>query len=393
MNSINNCKSDLSCSARRVFIDELHLIFSDSGAMLILLLAMLIYTTIYSIAYGAEVVESVPIAVVDEDNTSLSRRFVDGLRSGPNTQVCYQPSALHEAKQLFYNQDVSGVLYIPDGFSRDIYSGVQTDVTAVLDGSHLLLYRGVLEQATADVLMTDAAIEVDKLVASGAVGGDVEPVVEPISYNSHVLYNSSLGYGSFVMPSILVVIIQQTLLIGVAMVAIRRRERVVCLANTYIQCVITICTRMLVYILIYAVSLTIALGVIWPIFGFPYNGSTCDVVLLMFIYMVAAFAFANAISYLFKRREAPMLLMLWSSVPVLLLAGVSYPREAFASWLYDIGRMLPSSSAVDAFIRVGSMGASLYNVRHEVLTLVVLAMAYLSVSVWLERYYSKHRAL
>jgi ABC-2 type transport system permease protein len=150
---------------------------------------------------------------------------------------------------------------------------------------------------------------------------------------------------------------------------------------------------MLVYILIYAVSLTIALGVIWPIFGFPYNGSTCDVVLLMFIYMVAAFAFTNAISYLFKRREAPILLMLWSSVPVLLLAGVSYPREAFASWLYDIGRMLPSSSAVDAFIRVGSMGASLYNVRHEVLTLVVLAMAYLSVSVWLERYYSKHRAL
>ena len=272
MNSINNCKSDLSYSARRVFIDELNLIFSDSGAMLILLFAMLIYTTIYSIAYGAEVVESVPIAVVDEDNTSLSRRFVDGLRSGPNTQVRYQPSALYEAKQLFYNQDVSGVLYIPDGFSRDIYSGVQTDVTAVLDGSHLLLYRGVLEQATADVLMTDAVIEVDKLIASGAVGGDVEPVVEPISYNSHVLYNSSLGYGSFVMPSILVVIIQQTLLIGVAMVAIRRRERVVCLATTYIQCVITICVRMLVYILIYAVSLTIALGVIWPIFGFPYNG-------------------------------------------------------------------------------------------------------------------------
>ncbi|MBR4964378.1 MAG: ABC transporter permease [Alistipes sp.] len=371
----------------------MNLIFSDSGAMLILLFAMLIYTTIYSIAYGAEVVESVPIAVVDEDNTSLSRRFVDGLRSGPNTQVRYQPSALYEAKQLFYNQDVSSVLYIPDGFSRDIYSGVQTDVTAVLDGSHLLLYRGVLEQATADVLMTDAVIEVDKLIASGAVGGDVEPVVEPISYNSHVLYNSSLGYGSFVMPSILVVIIQQTLLIGVAMVAIRRRERVVCLATTYIQCVITICVRMLVYILIYAVSLTIALGVIWPIFGFPYNGSTRDVVLLMFIYMAAAFAFANAISYLFKRREAPMLLMLWSSVPVLLLAGVSYPREAFASWLYDIGRMLPSSSAVDAFIRVGSMGASLYNVRHEVLTLVVLAMAYMSVSIWLERYYSKHRAL
>ena len=71
----------------RLVIREFRLIFSDSGAMLLLLFAMLIYATIYSIAYGAEVVESVSIAVVDEDNTTSSRDIVAGLREGAEVTV------------------------------------------------------------------------------------------------------------------------------------------------------------------------------------------------------------------------------------------------------------------------------------------------------------------
>ena len=107
---------------RRVFIEELKLILSDGGAMLILLFAMLIYTTIYSIAYGAEVVESVDIAVVDEDHTPTSRRLIEGLRSGPNTRVGYEPQSIAEAQNLFYRNDIYGIVVIPNGFERRLLS-------------------------------------------------------------------------------------------------------------------------------------------------------------------------------------------------------------------------------------------------------------------------------
>ena len=73
-----------------VVVDEFRMILTDGGAILILLFAMLIYTTIYSIAYGREVVESVDIAIVDEDNTPTSRQIIARLRSGPNTRLAYR---------------------------------------------------------------------------------------------------------------------------------------------------------------------------------------------------------------------------------------------------------------------------------------------------------------
>jgi len=367
--------------------DEIHMLFDDAGAMLIILFAILIYTTVYAVAYGREVVSDVVIGVVDEDNTASSRRLVDGLRSGPNTAVEYSPVSITDAEQMFYDRDIYGVIYIPSGYEHALMSGNQADVGVVLDGSHLLLYRQVLQQAAADILTLGANVEVERLVSRGVDAATIQSVVQPVAYDGHVMYNPSLGYGSFVMPSILVVIIQQTLIIGLALIAVRRREK-----GAYSGC-ITLWTsvkmtvaKILVYIVIYGVNLAIILGVIWPIFGFPYAGCTFDVVLLMAVYLIAVISLGLALSHLFRRREAPFLLLLWSSVPILLLAGLSLPKEAFPEWLYAVGELLPSSSAVRGYVAIGTMGASVGDISNEMGTLVTLAVVYLLAAIVVEKY-------
>ena len=367
---------------RRVFIEELRLILSDSGAMLIILFAMLIYTTIYSLAYGAEVVESIDIAVVDEDNTPTSRALIEGLRSGPNTRVGYEPQSIMEAKELLYRREVYGIVNVPHGFERRLLSSEGATVSLILDGSHLLLYSRVYEQAVTDALTQGANVEVGYLVAMGADDITAMGVIQPVKFSKQVLYNPSLGYGSFVMPSIVVVIIQQTLLIGVAMVAMRRRKEV---SLTWGGSVKRVFTISLVYVFIYALSLAIVMLTIWQIFGFPMSGKFINIALLMFLYILASASLAQSLSHLFKRREAPIMMLLWSSVPILLLAGVSYPREAFAEWLYAIGRLLPSSSAVDGFIRLNSMGAPLCDVQKELYTLLILAFLYTLIAIISEK--------
>ena len=283
---------------------------------------------------------------------------------GDNTVVAYEVGSVNEGKALFYNRDVYGIVVVPDGFERDLLSGCGATVSVILDGSHLLLYRSVLEQAMADVL-----------------GGNA-----PVRLVSEVLYNRSLGYGSFVMPSIVVLLVQQTLLIGVGMVAIRRRRHSLLIAHrTWLYSVWQVLSIMLTHIVIYGFSLSVVLATLWPLFGFPFNGEIGDVALLLLLYIVASSAFAQVLSYLFKRREAPILTLLWSSVPILLLAGVSYPKEAFPEWLYDVGRIFPSSSAVDGFISLNTMGASLENIGQELATIVILALFYTLIAVGLEK--------
>ena len=368
--------------------EELKTILSDSGALLLIIFAIFIYTIIYSTAYGADVVRDVKICIVDDDHTSLSRTLINGLRSGPNTEVCYEVESLDAAKELFFNHDVYGIVYIPQGFESKTIGGEQGNISLILDGGHLLLYRQVLEQAAADILELGASIEIEHLISQG--DSEVESIVEPIIYDSHTLYNPSLGYGSFVMPTILIVIIQQTMLIGIAMVRLRRKatqcQRLITLAKLTIS-------KIFVYTILYMINSIIILAVIWPIFGFPYNGATLDIATLLLLYMIAASALGIAISHLFRRREAPIMLLLWTSVPVLLLAGVSYPREAFPEWLYILGRLLPSSSAVDSFVAIGTMGATLSDRIIDILTLVALTIGYLAIAILVEYRTSKVKKL
>lgn len=381
-----NLKSVDKDSVLGIMHNELRLVFTDGGAMLIIVFAMLIYTTIYSFAYGREVVECIDIAVVDNDNTTTSRRIVSGLRSGPNTRVAYEPFDINSAKELYIRRKVHAIVYIPNGLEQDILAGVQANIALMLDGSHLLVYRAVLEQATKDILTQGATAEVMRLVANGVDEASALSMASAVSYDGHILYNPSLGYGSFVMPSVLVVIIQQTLIIGLAMVGIRRQrgglsDREVSLRRA-IKCVIA---KMLVYMSIYGINLTIILSTIWPIFGFPNAGEPLDVVVLMTLYIAAVSALGLALSHLFKRREAPLMLLLWISVPILLLAGVSYPHEAFPEWLYLLGRIFPSSSAVDAFVMVGTAGASLSDVCGDIAELALLATIYTICAVVAEK--------
>ena len=356
---------------------ELSAIFHDSGALLLLVIALPLYTIIYSTAYGSEVVRNVAIAVVDEDNTQSSRELINGIISGPNTAIHYEPQSILEAQELYFSDKIFGIVYIPHGFERNLLSNTQANIGIILDGSHLLLYRQVLEQVASDALTKGATIELMRLVERGQSEPTAMATIEPVALDIHHLYNRSLGYGSFVMPSVIMVIIQQTLIIDLAMIAARRRRK-----GLSIEIISTnsIIAKTLVYLIIYGINLTIILGIIWPIFGFPYIGNTLDIAIFTALYIIATLALGMAVAQLFKRRESPLLLLLSTSVPILLLAGVSYPREAYDSWLYDIGRLLPSSSGVDGFIALASRGATLGDILPEIVTLTLLSILYFSIA-------------
>ena len=356
---------------------ELSAIFHDSGTLLLLVIALPLYTIIYSTAYGSEVVRNVAIAVVDEDNTQSSRELINGIISGPNTAIHYEPQSILEAQELYFSDKIFGIVYIPHGFERNLLSNTQANIGIILDGSHLLLYRQVLEQVASDALTKGATIELMRLVERGQSEPTAMATIEPVALDIHHLYNRSLGYGSFVMPSVIMVIIQQTLIIDLAMIAARRRRK-----GLSIEIISTnsIIAKTLVYLIIYGINLTIILGIIWPIFGFPYIGNTLDIAIFTALYIIATLALGMAVAQLFKRRESPLLLLLSTSVPILLLAGVSYPREAYDSWLYDIGRLLPSSSGVDGFIALASRGATLGDILPEIVTLTLLSILYFSIA-------------
>lgn len=361
--------------------NEFRTIFTDEGALLVLVFALLIYATTYSLAYGSQVLRNVPIGVVDESRTDASRTLIGTFNAGPNTYVAYDPADMEEAKELFFRRKIYGIVYIPSNYEREILGGSQANVAIYADASYFLMYRQVFQEIVTTIGATGAMVEFRRLIARGADIPQAQATTQPVIYQSHNLFNPYLGYGSFVMPAIIMVIIQQTLLIGIGMIGGTWRElglySKLCPGNRRRMSTLPIVLgRATAYALIYAVTTTYILGLHYKLFHYPDNGTTGAVVAFMAVYLTACIALSLAVSTLFRYRENSLLLLLWTSIPILMLSGVSFPREGMPGWLYDFGQLFPSSHGVNGLIRIRTMGASLGEVLPEIKALAILAVIY-----------------
>jgi len=384
-----------------IFRQELRKIFTDEGVLLILVFATLIYATLYSATYGAQVLRNIPIGVIDESHTVSSRRLITLLDAGPNIHVAYEPTDMPTARELFFQREIYGIVYIPANYERQLLDNVQTCIAIYCDASNFLMYRQVFQDLVTSINLTGAQVELQRLVTRNTDIRQAQATIQPVVYQSHNLFNPYLGYGTFVMPAVLMVIIQQTLLIGIGMLGgtwyeqnrqpIKQPYSNLITRSDTIPFIVL--GRFLAHALIYTITTSYILGVHYRLFDYPDNGSTLAVIVFAAFYLTACILFALAVSTLFRHREDSLILLLWTSIPILMLSGVSFPREGMPQWLYAIGQLFPSSHGIDGLIRIRSMGASLNEVFPEIKALLTLAflfgiMACISTYRTIQRKYS-----
>ena len=376
-----------------VMRNEFRSIFTDEGVMLVLVFAIFIYSTIYGLAYGNQVLRNVPVGVIDNSKSPASRALTQSFDAGPNTYVAYEPADMEEAKKLFFDREIYGIVYIPKDYERKLLAGEQANVSIYCDASYFLMYRQVFQEIVSTLGYAGAKVEMQRLLAQGVNLPQAEAVTQPVIYQSHNLFNPYLGYGTFVMPAIIILIIQQTLLIGIGMIggtwhefdlyskfAPRGEERMFALP--------VLLGKAFTYIIVSGVIASYILTIHYHLYGYPMNGEPLTVIALVLPYILACIMLGIGLSTLFTRRENSILWLLWSSLPVLLLSGVSYPSEAMPEWMVALGKVLPSSHAVRAFIRVQDMGASFEDVLPEIrslwrLTVIYGGLAYIAMHLTL----------
>ena len=344
--------------------DEWRRVWHDEGVVLIVVFALFIYGISYSLGYGGEVLNEVPIAVVGGNNGAISRALTHEIDASPKVRVAHEVTDITEAEQLLNERKVWGAVAISPELDSDILAERQSRVAIIGDASYFLAYREVVEGAVSAVQAMNGVIIEQR-------EGAYNP---PILFEQRNLFNAELGYGVFVMPAIILLIVQQTALIGVGMVSATRRER----GERYkaVSPIAITIGRTITYFVIYALTLGFMLTVHYSLFDYPMRGAWWRCVAVIAPYLLAVIFLAQVVGALFRRRESSVVWLLWLSIPFLLVSGVSLPPQAFPQWLYLLGKIIPSSSAVDAWIAIQSRGASLVDVAPELTTLWLLVAIY-----------------
>ncbi|GBU08638.1 membrane protein [Bacteroidales bacterium] len=372
---INIIKGGISDSFH-VWRAELDHTFKDLGVVIFFIVVPLIYPVLYGLIYNPEVVRKVPVVVVDQSQTSSSRSFVRKLGATADVAVIAHCPEMEEAKRLVDKKEAYGILLIPSEFSRQLHTGQKATIQLFCDMGSMLHYKAILMASTE---------------ASMNLGREIHILTEAIPYESISLYNTQSGFSSFLLPAILVLVIQQTLLLGVGMLAGTSRERtrsglLIPSGKQYRGTLRVVFGKAMAYLLIYAYVAIWTLLIVPHIFELPQIAPYGNTLLFSLPYLLACIFFAMSLSFIIKSRETPMLVFVFTSVPLVFLSGVSWPVSAIPVFWKWVSYLFPSTFGVQGYVKLNSMGAKLSEISFEYKMLWILTGVYFVITCILYRW-------
>jgi ABC-2 type transport system permease protein len=369
-------------------------ILKDRGAILILIIAVWVYPVVYSIAYKNNVIRDIPMAVVDRDNSQLSRQLIRMIRATQEIEISQETGDFKETASLFSQGKTKGMILIPVDFERQILRGEQTHLGLYCDAGYFLIYKESLRGCLRAAGTLSAAVEIKQLMASGSTPEIAGEQHDPVTLRSYLLFNPAGSYGSYIMPGLILVILQQTLLVGIGMIGGGRREWQKMLASSKnhetSSIFYTLTGRSLAYFFLYSFNMVFTNVVLSHWFGFPDKGSGFDLWLLTVPFLFSVIFMGLTVSLLLTRREHSIMMLVFLSPVVLFLSGMSWPETSLPPLLHQMARIFPTTSVIPAWLRIRTMGASLRDVIPELLFLtgqmvVYGLLAMLSYKIYLHR--------
>ena len=354
--------------AALIWRDEMRQTFKDEGVIIFFFLVPLIYPLLYSWIYNNEVVREVPVVVIDNSHSQMSREFIRKCNASPDVKVVCYADDIDEAKMLVGRNVAKAVYYIPTDFQSRIYRLQQSTVSVYCDMSLMLAYKAAYQTAVAVSQEMNSEIQV-KL--SGKYTKREEQIqAKPLDVGGGAIFSPAGGYGSFVLPAVLMLIIQQTLVLGIGLSAGTARETnrfqdLVPIQRHYHGTFRIVLGKSLCYLMIYILMGTWLTVIVPRLFHFPCLAHWQDLLAVMIPYTLACIFFGITVSCLVRYRENVMLLMVFVSVPLLFLSGASWPQSDIPGFWQGVSWLFPSTFGIRAYIRLNTMGGTLGDVLTE----------------------------
>lgn len=273
---------------------EFRTTFRDQGVLIFFVLVPLVYPLIYSFIYTNEVVREVPAVVVDDSRSSLSREYLRKVDATPDIQIVAYCADMEEAKQMLKDRLAYGIIYIPKDFSSDIAQGKQTQVSIYCDMSGLLYYKSMLLANTAVSLDMNEDIKIAR--SGNTTDRQDEITAYPIEYEDVAMFNPTNGFAAFLIPAVLILIIQQTLLLGIGLSAGTARENnrfkdLVPINRHYNGTLRIVLGKGLSYFMVYALVSVYVLCAVPRMFSLNQIGQPGTLALFILPYLMACITF------------------------------------------------------------------------------------------------------
>lgn len=355
------------------FIQTFKDIFGDSGVILMLLIAPIIYGFFYPWPYSTEVVNHVPVGIIDNDNSDLSRTLVRYATASPqlDTERFINEQA---AKQAIWTNQIAGYMIIPNGLEQQVLSGKAASVSVLGNGSYFILNKNVQLGFLKAVSTVSAGIEVKKSVAQGAYLPTAAANTQAVPLQIIPLYNQTEGYGAYVVPAVAILILQQTLLMATAML----------IGTWYEQRRHTTSIRGWLGRIIALSSLSFVVGCFYygwafELHHYPRGENILGSLLFLILFCPTVATLGCVLGLWFRQRERSLQILIFSSLPIFFISGYPWPADQLPDILQVLRWFIPTTPGLNMSVQMNQMGASVAQVASGFYALAGLWMFYFAL--------------
>lgn len=375
----------------RVWKREVWFSFHDEGVIIFFLVLCLVYPVLYALIYNTETARDVAVVVVDDDRSPDSRQFVRALDATPEVCVVQYAASLDEARHLLALKQCYGIVRFAGGYGRTIHRGEQAHVEVYCDMGLMFRYKQILigvtnvQQALNAQMLQQRLSVVPVNISSGTIRNEQVP-----------LGNTGMGLASAVLPAIFILVLQQSMLLGICMLHGGSRERR--LHNQGVDpleipagVAATILGKSLCYWMIYILPTIYTLFIAPKFFDFPQVGNLRDILVLVLPFLLATSFMGQALKIFANDRESTFIAMVFTSVIFVFLSGISWPRCSMSPLWLVVGNFVPSTWAVNAYVQMQNNGATLAQQSTAYWMLWVLAGVMFVLAYVVERFICRRR--
>ena len=366
----------------KIISNEFRAIGTNIPILIVLILGNVGYGFLYNLLYNTNVYKEAPIAIVDMSQSDLSRHFIDYIDATQQVKVVSKTMNFDEAKRMLIEREIVGFLYIPSELKEEIMKGNQAQCVVYGSTLSFLDYLNIYEAVNFASLDINSELLPEMVESLNMIDVLFLANDKAVNIVNEPLYNTSEGYGTYLIPPVMVIIIFQTLMITVAMrcgeeKSTRLRDNKTTSWSYSIKIVLG---KAFTNVMIYSVFSVFFLGLLPLIFDLPHLGDSLDIIIMMIPYLFASVFFCLSLSPLYTDGDMPLFFIVFMSVPLVFLTGISYPLELMP-WHWKIFHyLIPTAPATLAFVKLDCMGGDLSNVVPEMINLWIQCAVYFILS-------------
>ncbi len=346
----------------KIAIREYHRIIERKTLFVLSIILPFFIFMFFALLYKNEIVNNVPIGVLDMDNTETSLLVTRYIDATSYIKIADQYYDIEEVKRDIRKGKIHGAVYLPHNMEKNLKAGKPVFVTIYKNTSNLVIGNLIYKDAMTVIKTISGGVLLKKLKSKGMHPEKAYNIMQPIKVETKSLYNPNYSYLNYLVPGLLACMLQMIIMLsGVLIISSEfvhnTFTELVELANQNVFNIIL--GKSLPHILFHFVTAISIIGIIFPLFNLHVAGATFSLLLLFLVFILASFFLAFMISSLFHDQMFATELALFINTPAFLFSGFTFPLTSMPLLHNIFAAIIPFTHFLYGYLMIYQMGTPL----------------------------------